>query len=160
MSLSLRSDAFLHKNPIPSRFTCEGKNINPPLTITGVPDNTKSLVLLMDDPDIPATVKTRMGIDTFDHWVLYNLPADTSVIEEGCEMGEVGLNSQGEVGYIGPCPPTEYQPTTHRYQFRLYALDRSLSFATTPTLAEVETTAQSHALARTELTGTFSRVKE
>jgi len=158
MGMKLHSTAFTEGGMIPAKYTCSGENIHPPLSFEGVPAGTQSLVLVMDDPDIPQEVQTMMGIEKFNHWVLYNIPADTQVVEEGSEVGSYGLNTKGESSYTGPCPPTEYQPTTHRYVFRLYALPKILEFQTMPTLNEVEDTAKKDSLGSAELIGMYSQV--
>ena len=159
MSLTLTSSVFEHNKMIPPKYTCDGENTNPPLTITGIPEGTESLVLVMDDPDIPTEVKESMGIEKFNHWTVYNLPADTSAIAEGDEIGTTGLNSREGSVYTGPCPPTQYEPTTHRYIFRLYALTGSLNFIKAPTLDEVEAAAQGSAIEKAELIGLYTRVE-
>lgn len=157
MSLSLTSSAFEDNGLIPSEFTCDGENINPPLLIEGVPDEAESLVLVMDDPDIPVEVKNSAGIEKFDHWAVYNLPADTKEIKPGVLIGNLGENSRGEAAYTGPCPPPQYEPAEHRYVFRLYALSGQLNFIKTPALDELEAAAKSSAVASAELTGRYSR---
>lgn len=159
MSLTLSSPAFADNGRIPSEYTCDGENIQPPLSIHGVPESTQSLVLVMDDSDIPAEVKEKMGIEKFNHWVVYNLPADTREFKQRDALGVLGRNTVGELAYTGPCPPTEYEPTEHRYVFRLYALPDMLNFSNSPTLAEVETAAQEIAIAHAELIGRYSRLE-
>lgn len=153
MQLTLTSPAFTDGGSIPSLYTCDGKNVSPQLSIGGAPEGTRSLVLVMDDPDIPDSVKQARGIEKFDHWVLYNIPADTTVINEGAILGTTGLNSMGESAYTGPCPPDR----EHRYIFRLYAISGTLNFFKAPTLDEVEVAAQGMALASTTLTGRYNR---
>ncbi len=155
MSLSLTSPAFEEGGLIPSRYTCDGENISPGLTIENVPTGTKSLVLVMDDPDIPDTVKQARGIEKFDHWAVYNIPADTSEIAEGATVGELGLNSRGDLSYVGSCPPDR----EHRYFFRLYALSGMLTFAEAPSLDELELAAQGILLEKATLMGRYKRVK-
>ncbi|MCA9363774.1 YbhB/YbcL family Raf kinase inhibitor-like protein [Candidatus Kaiserbacteria bacterium] len=154
--MTLTSPAFEEGGIIPSKYTCDGDNVNPELHVAGVPEGAASLVLVMDDPDIPDAVKERLGTEKFDHWVLYNIPADTSVIAENTSVGNEGLTSRGETGYVGSCPPDG----EHRYIFRLYALSGTLNFLVAPTLDEVETAAASMALESTTLTGRYSRVQE
>lgn len=160
MSLILTSPAFSDGEMIPEKYTCDGENVNPPLEISNVPADTKVLVLVMDDPDIPQAIKDARGIEEFDHWAVYNLPADTTIIEPETRLGTNGLNSLGAAAYTGPCPPTEYEPTTHRYIFRLYALSKQLNFTVEPTLDEVEVAAESVVLEKAVLTGLYSRLKE
>lgn len=157
MSLSLTSPSFEHNGSIPPRFTCDGTNINPELRIAGVPEGTKSLVLLMDDPDIPEAARARIGQDAWDHFVLYNIEPTTTVVPEGrgSEFGGVGLSSRGEAAYSGPCPPDR----EHRYFFRLYALSTSLNFIKAPTLREVKEAIKEHIIEETELVGRYERVQ-
>jgi len=157
MSLTLTSPAFGNNESIPTKYTCDGEGVSPELHIENVPEGTESLVLLMDDPDIPQVIKESRGIEAFNHWVVYNIPAGTSIIEEGVSIGTEGLNSRAETGYVGSCPPPEYEPTKHRYIFRLYALSGTLNFIKAPTLEEVETSAQGMSIESTELIGTYDR---
>ncbi|MCB9810826.1 MAG: YbhB/YbcL family Raf kinase inhibitor-like protein [Candidatus Nomurabacteria bacterium] len=155
MALTLTSPAFADGGSIPARYTCDGENVNPELHISGVPEGTKSLVLVMDDPDIPDSVKESRGIEKFDHWVLYNIPPDTTVIKEGEMVGSEGLSSRGEVGYVGSCPPDR----EHRYFFRLYALPDIVNFIKVPTLDEVEVIAKESAIESAVLMGKYERIK-
>lgn len=153
--LTLTSPAFLDNEEIPQMYTCDGENVSIPLTIHHVPENTKSLVLVMDDPDIPESVKQEMGIQNFDHWVIYNISPDTTTIEDGIVIGNIGLNSLGKTEYVGPCPPDG----EHRYQFRLYALSEILTFIHTPTLHDVEEAAKGAYIEKAELIGRYTRIK-
>lgn len=155
MSLTLTSSAFNEGERIPSRFTCDGDNMSPELHISGVPEGTQSLVLVIDDPDIPDSIKRARGIEKFDHWVVYNISAGTAVIAEGEVPGTEGVSSLGEVGYVGPCPPDR----EHRYRFKLYALSGMLHFEKAPTLDEVEFALTSMVLASTTLTGLYERIE-
>lgn len=157
MALTLTSPVFADGQSIPVKYTCDGDNTNPPLKISGVPEGTESLVLVMDDPDIPEEVKSSQGIDSFDHWVVYNIPADTTEIEEGAQVGTPGLNSTDAAAYTGPCPPPQHEPTEHRYIFRLYAVSGSLNFIKAPTLRDVEEAAKGMMLEKAELTGVYDR---
>jgi Raf kinase inhibitor-like YbhB/YbcL family protein len=148
----LTSSAFAEGQPIPSLHTCEGRDISPPLAWTAPPEGTRSLTLVCDDPDAP------MG--TWDHWVLFNLPASTRELPENMApepvlaLGERhGRNSWGRIGYGGPCPPSG----THRYFFRLYALDATLEPKPGATKAQVETAMRGHILAQTQLMGTYRK---
>jgi len=118
-TLLLTSPAFQHNGEIPSRFTCQGDEVNPELLIQGVPIGTRSLVLVMDDPDAPVGV--------WDHWVLWNIaPETTEIAENSTPPGAVmGVNSGGQARYQGPCPPSG----THRYRFTVYAIADVLSLA-------------------------------
>lgn len=153
MSLTLTSPAFKDGGNIPSKYTCDGENINPEIHIEHVPRETETLALVMDDPDIPESVRQSMGIESFDHWVLYNIDPTTKVIKEGKSVGMEGLSSRGSKGYTGPCPPDG----EHRYIFRLYALSGTLSFEKVPSLQEVEAAAQDVQIASATLTGLYNR---
>jgi Raf kinase inhibitor-like YbhB/YbcL family protein len=155
MALTLTSPVFQHEGSIPPRYTCDGENISPELHIDGVPDGTASLVILMDDPDIPISVKQARGIDTFDHWVIYNIEPGTRIISEGVSGVGFGLNTRGTVGYTGPCPPDR----EHRYFFRVYALSDTLAFASVPTLREVEEAAKGIMIESAILIGRYERAR-
>jgi len=158
MALTLFSSAFEHNGKIPSKYTCDGdRELSPPLVWSGVPEGTKSLVLIMDDPDIPEVFKKSRGIDSFDHWTLFNILPETREIAEGGVVGTAGLNSAGNNKYTGPCPPPEYEPKEHRYIFVLYALSGILQFNKLPTKQQVLEALTSHLLAKAELVGRYSR---
>ena len=142
--LSVSSSAFENNKLIPAKYTCDGEDVNPPLTIEGVPDGAKSLVLIVDDPDAP------MG--TFDHWVVWNIPP-TSKIEENAVPGTEGVNDFRKRSYGGPCPPYG----THRYFFKVYALDTKLDLSPNSRKKDVEKAMQGHVLAKGELIGLYRR---
>jgi Raf kinase inhibitor-like YbhB/YbcL family protein len=144
-TLIVKSSVFEENKPIPKKYSCRGEGINPPLSIDGVPKEAKTLALLMDDPDAP------MG--TFDHWVVYNIPASTKNIGEKTIPGTEGLNGMRKKGYTGPCPPSG----THRYFFKVYALDTELKLPDKTTKREVEAAMQGHILAKGELIGLYSK---
>src|SRR3989338_3749266 len=134
--LPLTSSAFAEGASIPSRFTCDGdRSVSPALVIAGVPDGTKSLALIMDDPDVPQALHAD-GV--FDHWVLFNISSQTREIPEGGRVGVGGANGAGKNAYTGPCPPPQYEPSEHRYIFKLYALDSELPLQAGATKADVE----------------------
>ena len=146
VNMKLTSSAFQHNAQIPSEFTCDGSDLSPPLSISDVPSNAKSLVLISDDPDAP--------VGTWDHWVVFNIPASTKEIPKGTEpKGTGGKNSWGRTGYGGPCPPSG----THRYFFKLYALDTMLNLPQGASKKDIEKAMQGHIVARTELMGTYKR---
>ena len=158
-SLTLTSPSFLNGGIIPSQFTCDGENTPPPLTISGVPSGTKSLVLVVDDSDIPQVVKDARGIEKFDHWSLYNIPPETTEIIDSGNYS-VGENGVGELRYTGPCPPPGLEPREHRYSFRLYALSGTLNFIKAPTLDELELAVAGMMIEKTELIGRYRRLIE
>ena len=156
--LELISTAFENGSTIPSKYTCDEDNINPPLSISGVPDGAVSLALIMDDPDIPQQFKDERGIDSFDHWTVYGISSKMTSIAEGVEpQGSAGINGRGNTGYTGPCPPPEFEPTEHRYFFKLYALDSSINFVNTPTKNELLSAMEGHIISQTELVGLYDR---
>jgi Raf kinase inhibitor-like YbhB/YbcL family protein len=143
--LSIKSPAFENNQLIPAKYTCDGDDVNPPLTIEGVPEGTKTLALIVDDPDAP------MG--TWDHWIVWNIPATTSKIAENTVPGTEGLNDFRKRSYGGPCPPSG----THRYFFKVYALDVKLDLSPTSRKSAVERAMQGHVLAEGELVGLYRR---
>jgi Raf kinase inhibitor-like YbhB/YbcL family protein len=143
--LTIKSSAFEQNKPIPKKYGCQGQDINPPLTIEGTPKETKTLALIMDDPDAPR--------GTFDHWVVWNIPPSTTKIEERSVPGAEGVNGAGEPGYMGPCPPSG----THRYFFKVYALDTQLGLNAGSTKKDLERAVQGHILAKGELMGLYSK---
>ncbi len=154
--MKLTSSAFTEGAKIPSKYTCDGQNVNPPLTISDVPAKAKSLVLIMDDPDIPDFVKQKFGIQVWDHWIVFNVPPETREIPEGKNPpGVVGRNTGGNNSYGGPCPPDR----EHRYFFKLYALNTELDLPEGATKAEVEKAMKNHILAEAKLMGRYERVK-
>ena len=147
--MELKSNAFENNGKIPSKYTCDGNNINPQLSISGVPKNAKSLVLIMDDPD---AVKPAGRV--WDHWVVFNIHPETKEIPEAQEpQGVQGTTSFGKLGYGGPCPPD----AAHKYLFKLYALATELVLGAGVTKSEVETTMKEHIIEKTELTGRYER---
>jgi len=141
----VKSPAFEAGKQIPKKYTCDGDDINPPLTIEGVPKEAKTLVLAVDDPDAPG--------GTFDHWIVWNIPATTNKIAENSSPGKEGQSSFGHNEYGGPCPPSG----THRYFFKLYALDTELNLVPSARKKDVEKAMQKHVLAKGELMGTYRR---
>lgn len=146
--MKLTSSAFSEGGIIPSLYTCEGKNLPPPLTISGVPSHAKSLVLICDDPDVPKTLRPD---GMFDHWVLFNIDPDTQKIDPG--SGVCGRNTNGQNGYFGPCPPDR----EHRYFFKLYALDTMLELFAGATKRQVERAMQNRVLAHCQLMGRYEK---
>jgi len=155
-SLTLKSGAFQDGGKIPSRYTCEGKDIAPPLSWDGVPGDARSLVLFVDDPDAPDPRAPQM---TWVHWVLYNIPPRTRGLSGGPGGGDLpdstgaGLNDWNRTGYGGPCPPIG----RHRYFFKVYALDKVLQFGSKPTKKEVEAAMDNHVIAWGWLVGTYKK---
>ncbi len=156
MSFALTSHVFTHQGEIPTVHTCEGKDVSPPLAWTGTPDGTRSLVLIVDDPDAPDPRAPRM---TWVHWVLYNLPPDAGGLPQGVSGAGLppgtreGLNDWKRTGYGGPCPPIG----RHRYFHKLYALDVELPDLGPASKSVVEKAMAGHVLAEAVLVGTYQR---
>ena len=154
MSFSITSPAFEAGQEIPARYTCDSKDISPPLQWTGAPANTQSLVLIVDDPDAPDPEAPKM---TWVHWVLYNLPPDSSGLPEAIQREKLpsgvlhGTNNWERTNYGGPCPPIG----KHHYFFKLYALDNALPDLGFPNKDKLLENMQGHVLAETELMGTY-----
>ncbi len=156
MTLVITSAAFAPNGEIPTRYTCDGDDVSPPLSWNGVPETAKSLVLIVDDPDAPDPAAPKM---TWVHWVLYNLPPDDTDLPEGVSRVDLhpgtreGLNDWQRAGYGGPCPPIG----SHRYFHKLYALDVQLPDLNNPTKRELEQAMADHILDQAELIGTYQR---
>lgn len=152
--MKLTSPTFTDGGKIPSLYTCDGQNISPPLKISDIPAGAKSLVLIMDDPDIPDFAKEKFHIEIWDHWVVFNIPPETIEIKEGKNpQGVMGRNTRGNNSYGGPCPPDK----EHRYFFKLYALDTMLSLKEGASKAEVEKAMERHILEKAQLMGRYER---
>lgn len=147
MAMNLTSEVFQNGKNIPLEYTCDGKDVSPPLSWQNAPNNTKSFVLIMDDPDAPQ--------GTWDHWVLFNIPSQTKQLAEGAEPLPIGThlgkNSWGKQEYGGACPPAGI----HRYYFKLYALDTMLNLPNGAIKAQIEQAMQGHILAQTTLMGRY-----
>lgn len=143
-SLIVTSTAFEHNGMIPDKYTCNGEEINPAITIKNIPENAKSLVLFVDDPDAP--------VGNWIHWVVYNIPIDGRISEDS-KPGEQGLNSWQRTNYGGPCPPSG----THRYFFKVFALNQTLEFEDIPTKKEIVQAMDGLQLARGQIVGLYSK---
>lgn len=156
MTLILKSDAFLHGEAIPSVYTCEGEDISPALTWEGVPEGTRSLALIVHDPDVPSPENPKR---IWVHWVLYNLPPDLTGLPRGLDPSALpagaleGINDWNLTGYGGPCPPKG----KHRYFHTLYALDAVLKKHQNPTRTNLEKLMKGHILEKAELIGTYQK---
>lgn len=152
MSVKLINSAFKDGESIPAKYTCDGKDVSPPLSWSGAPEGTKSFALICDDPDAP------MG--TWVHWVIYNIPDSVTSLPEGVPtnksvMGDVlqGITDFRRIGYGGPCPPGG----THRYYFKIYALDTVLTLPAGATKSELLKAMEGHILAEGQMMGRYSR---
>ncbi len=154
MQIEISSSAFVHEGYIPQKYTCDGANVSPPLSWKNLPQGTKSIAIINDDPDAP------MG--TWVHWIIYNIPAISNGLPENIKPMEKlsdgtlqGKNSWGKIGYGGPCPPSG----THRYFFKIYALDTVLDLKSGATKDELLRAMKGHILAEGEFYGKYSRKK-
>jgi len=154
-TIVVTSNAFKHTSTIPEKYTCDGEDISPPLSWSGIPDSTKSIALICDDPDAP------MG--TFVHWVIFNIPPEFEGLDANVPKAAVlksgvaqGKNSTGRFGYMGPCPP---RGKPHRYFFKVYALDKKLELKPGIDKKKLLRAMKGHVLARGELMGYYGRKK-
>ena len=152
MTLRISSSAFEDRETIPQEYTCDGKDISPPLAWSGAPTGTVSFALIVDDPDAPVGV--------WDHWIVFDIPPDVTGLPAAVPAGDTlpgggvqGSNSWRRTSYGGPCPPSG----THRYLFKLYALDTTLGLKPGANKKAVETAMQDHMLASAQLIGTYKR---
>lgn len=143
--LKVKSSAFEPNELIPRRYTCDGENVNPPLIIEEIPEGTRSLALVVDDPDAP--------LGTWDHWVVWNIPSASKEIRENTVPGVEGVNDFRKHSYGGPCPPSG----THRYFFKAYALDTKLNLGANSRRKDLEKAMEGHVLTKGELVGRYSR---
>ena len=154
--MMLTSPNFKQNGQIPKKHTCDGEDISPALTWSDVPEGTRSLVLIVDDPDAPDPANPKM---TWVHWVLYNMPPTAGSLAENAGAADLpegtseGLNDWKRTGYGGPCPPVG----RHRYFHKLYALDIILPDLKKPTKAKLEKAMKGHVLLKAELVGTYQR---
>ena len=153
-TIQLTSTAFNNNTTVPTEHTCEGKDASPALKWSGVPEGTKSIALICDDPDAP--------VGTWVHWVIYNIPADAVELPEGVPTDQTlrngaiqGTNDFKKIGYGGPCPPKGHGP--HRYFFKLYALDAAVSLKPGATKQQLEDAMKGHILAKGQLMGKYER---
>ena len=145
--MKISSTAFENNSLIPSKYTCEGQERNPPLEFRDVPEDTKSLALIVDDPDAP--------MKTWIHWTIWNIGAKTTQIpENSCPKGAIeGITSFGRTGYGGPCPPSG----THRYFFKLFALDKMLDLGPNSYVRDIESAIEGHIIQKAELIGLYKK---
>jgi hypothetical protein len=155
-TMQITSTAFQHEREIPTRYTCEGEDVSPPLAWSGAPQGALSYALIVDDPDAPDPKNPRM---TWVHWVLYDIPASAKGLGEAVAASDLpagtrhGKNDWKRVGWGGPCPPIG----RHRYYFKIYALDAKLGDLGEPTKAKLEQAMRGHIVARGELMGTYQK---
>jgi len=152
MEIKITSSAFKDGDMIPKRYTCDGENTSPPIAWSGLPEGTKSVAIITDDPDAP------VGI--WVHWVIFNIPPDIKGLPEAVPDGKTldsgarqGINDSRKIGYVGPCPPGG----THRYYFKIYALDKDLDLAAGATKKELLKAMEGHILGEGQLMGRYKR---
>ncbi len=151
--MKISSKAFEDHQPIPPKYTCDGDDTSPPLTFRDVPNNAKSLALIMDDPDVPPSVRADRN---WDHWIVWNIPPVVREIEEGTTpKGTTGRNSWGKNAYGGPAPPDR----EHRYFFKLYALDQLLDLPSSAGKPELQKEMEGHVVGQAQLVGRYDRKK-
>lgn len=152
--MQIESPAFKNNEAIPKKYTCDGENINPPLVFKDIPADVKSLALIMEDPDVPHLIRPD---GMFDHWVMWNIPPETKVIEEEMSpAGTFGKNTRGAENYIGPCPPDR----GHRYFFKLFALDTKLALPAGSSKSELLSAMKGRIIHEAEIIGTYNRKRE
>lgn len=150
MMFTLRSPAFEHGRAVPRRFTCDGDNVSPPLEWTGAPAGTVRFALVLDDPDAPS--------GTFTHWLVCDLPAEQTRIDEGIPLDGIameGVNDFGREGYGGPCPPRGHGP--HHYRFHLYAVGQAMKLPNGFSRRDLDRALRGHVLGTALLEGTYGR---
>lgn len=153
VQMKIESAAFQNNGSIPPQYTCDGNNINPPLLFADVPHTAQSLALVVDDPDVPQSIRPD---GMFDHLVMWNIPPGTKIIKEGMlPTGIFGKNTAGGENYIGPCPPDR----EHRYFFRLFALRGDISLPAGSTKEELIRVMQGRIIEKAELVGTYNRAR-
>jgi hypothetical protein len=156
--MELTSAAFVHQGQIPRKYTCDGEDLSPPLAWAGLPPGTKSLALIVDDPDAPDPAAPKM---VYVHWVLYDIPPEATGLPEAVRPTDLprgtreGVNDWGRTGYGGPCPPIG----RHRYFHKLYALDTVFRDLGKPTKRQLLAVMEDHILAQAELVGTYQRTR-
>jgi Raf kinase inhibitor-like YbhB/YbcL family protein len=146
-NMTITSPAFANGGNIPSKYTCDGADVNPPLQFHDVPATAKSVALIVDDPDAPGR--------TFTHWFVWHIDPKQTSIAESVRFPNQGVNDFGRTGYGGPCPPSG----SHRYFFKLYALDRQIELPSGPKRSRLETEMKGHIVAQAELMGRYERKK-
>lgn len=152
---TIASPAFGQGGAIPTMYTCDAKQVSPPLTISGTPDAAHSLVLIMEDRDLAKSLKAD-GV--FLHWTLFDIPPSTTEIGTGEVIGVSGASGNGVAGYIGPCPPRGYEPAVHRYHFDLFALDKTLDLPAGARVSDIRAAMEGHVISHTTLMGTYERI--
>ena len=151
--MRLESNAFRNNESIPKKYACDGDKVNPPLNFYEVPPGTKTLALIMEDPDVPRNLRPD---GMFDHWLIWNMPANIKGIAEDSEPnGVVGQNTRGTLEYVPPCPPDRQR----RYIFTLYALDTNLQLSRTSGKGELLKAMTGHIIVESQLIGRYNRQK-
>ncbi len=151
--LKISSPAFADKGQMPAKYSCDGEGVNPPLTFSNVPPNTQSLALIVEDPDIPAQFKAQIPSGVFDHWMIWDIAADSKGFAEGGETR--GINAAGQPGFFPACPPDK----EHRYFFKLFALDRKLAGIDIKNKAALQAAMAGHIIQQAEMIGMYGPSK-
>jgi Raf kinase inhibitor-like YbhB/YbcL family protein len=151
--LKISSPAFADKGQMPAKYSCDGEGVNPPLTFSNVPPGTQSLALIVEDPDIPAQFKAQIPSGVFDHWMIWDIAADSKGFAEGGETR--GINAAGQPGFFPACPPDK----AHRYFFKLFALDKRLAGIDIKNKAALQAAMAGHVLQQAEMVGIYGPSK-
>lgn len=157
-TFKITSMDFVDGGRIPSKYTCDTKEPVPPeLLISGAPEETKSFILIVEDPDIPEIIQQKNNLREFVHWVFYNIPGNTTVLRRGLTQGEYGITSANGTDYTPPCPPPQYNPREHRYVFTLYALNKTIDLGSTVSAPQLRKLLAPYLIAETRIVGRYSR---
>lgn len=153
VEMQIESSAFKNNGSIPKKYTCDGDNANPPLVFKNVPNGVKSFALVLEDPDVPRSIRPD---GMFDHFVMWNISSEIKIVEEGAlPAGIFGKNTAGTKKYIGPCPPDR----EHRYFFKLFALDEQISLPEGSVKSELLSAMEGHVISEAELVGRYNRMR-
>ena len=147
--LKISSPAFADRGKMPAKYSCDGEGLNPPLTFSNVPPKAQSLALIVEDPDIPEQFKAQIPSGVFDHWLIWDIAADSKGFAEGGEKG--GINAGGRPGFFPACPPDK----SHRYFFKLFALDKKLTGVDIKNKADLEAAMAGHVIQQAEMIGMY-----
>jgi Raf kinase inhibitor-like YbhB/YbcL family protein len=148
-NLKISSSAFADKGQMPAKYSCDGEGVNPPLTFSNIPSKTQSLTLIVEDPDIPEQFKAQVPGGVFDHWLLWDIAADSKGFAEGAEKR--GINAGGQPGFFPACPPDK----PHRYFFKLFALDKKLAGTDIKNKADLQRAMAGHIIEQAEMIGMY-----
>lgn len=156
-TMLITSPAFNDGELIPALYTCDAKQVSPPLIFSKVPNSTESFVVMMTDIDAPTEL---VPSGEYVHWSVFNIPQGTTAIETGEVVGVLGASGNGVAGYVGPCPPREYEPREHRYVISVYALDTTLPLVEGTSIEDIRAALDGHIIDHATLTGRYERAGE